>query len=182
MGIGSHPYVKLGIVPPEDMLYQFLDTNGDGSGTDDAGGVDGSVSGGVLFYIEAPSNYHYIISRLIITLEDAGNFVAGGFGAEAALSEGQHYSVHNPSGTEVLDLTDGKNITANANFSSFMYDVSYLSFGTGNNFLSARWSMFRAGPKGLWLPPGYRLHNRINDNLSGIVSYQTHVQGFRIPA
>lgn len=157
----------------------FLDTNGDGTGEKSAIGDYSPVgSGQTSFFLQPASGTVCRISRLIIQIEDnSAIFSAENYGGIASpLSSGIQIFV--PINGTSSDLTDGLPIKANAHWGRFCYDINFSSFGTGNNFLSARWTFAKAETFiRLVGDLNQRLEIVLNDDLSDLVSHTFLVQG-----
>jgi hypothetical protein len=164
----------------EDLLYRFLDTVGDGSGTKNAVG-DYSAGTGTptSFKIVPPSGELYTLSRVIVQIRDSGLISAEGYGGLAALTNGVELRVRDGAGT-VLDLVNGLPVKSNAGWGSFCYDVALTEFGAGDNFVQVRWTFSKSG-KALELngDEGEYLEAYLSDDLTGLVGHTFQVQGFK---
>lgn len=100
-------------VLPEDMIYRFLDTTGDGTGTTQA---TGDYSGAAEdFLITAPSGYEYVLHRMIVKVEDGNSgFAADAYGSLTELTNGVRVRVYNAGGAVALALDGGIAIKSNA--------------------------------------------------------------------
>jgi hypothetical protein len=162
---------------PADMIFRFLDTTGDGSGTKNAN-VNGSVTP-VIFRINAPTGYEYIIPRMLVKIEDASaSFSAENYGAISTLANGITLAIHDENGDSILDLLDGLTIKSNVNWARYAFDNEFSNFGNGNVFLRVRWSFFLSGSP-LVIRPGHSLRATIRDDLTGLVGHYFQVQGRR---
>ena len=150
----------------------ILDTVGDGTGTKNA---VGDYSGAVQDFCRViPDNERMSVYRLVIHIEDTGNFLAGGYGAGAALTNGIHISY--TQGPLVVDFDDGVETKTNAGWSRMAYDVTDHTFGSGNNYLAVRLSFDKMGSP-IILGAGDRFNVELNDNLTGIVAHYFTIQG-----
>ena len=160
----------------DNHIFQFLSTNGDGTGTVNANGDYSSTEGE--FYIAPPSGYHYNITRMLVFVEDSANFSSDEYGnLNTALTNGVRVVVKEH-GTEILDLTAGDSIKTNAQWSQYCYDAQSISFGSGNDFLAVRWTFAKSGSP-VYVSPNQRLSVLLNDNLTGLVTHTFMVQGYR---
>lgn len=158
-------------------LYRHLETTGDGTGSKDAN-VDGS-STPVDFLIQPPAGEVYVLNRLLIYIEDTGNFRAGHYGVlGGALSNGVTLKVTDSSDVEILDLTANDPVTTNGGWGENSYDVDVKAWGSGNEILLARWT-FAASGRPLILKDQQKFKITINDNLTGLVKHHFHVQGYK---
>ena len=166
--------MERGYVP--SPIFRYLDTNGDGSGTKDSAG--NYAAGAEIFYIQPTGRIR--IYRMIIRIEDASGFDAGGYGSitpTAALTNGIIIRLQNDAGT-LVDLTNGLPIKTNSQWANLCYDATLLSFGTGNDSLVIRWTFSRSGEP-FYLDGGKneRLEVVINDDLSTVAAQYFMVQG-----
>lgn len=166
-----------GIVLVQDSLFRFLDTNGDGTGTKSA---NGNYAGAAEeFYIQPPSDEIYIINRMIIHIRDTTVPDAATYGNGITLTNGITVKVKSGT-TDILDITDGIPIKSNAEWGTRGYDVDLKNWGTGDEFIQARWSFFKAGhPIILNGLHGHKLVVTVNDDLSGLNEHLFNVQGHR---
>lgn len=154
------------------QLFQFLDTVGDGTGDKNA---ISDYSSGQNFLLTCPANVSFIeLYRGIVYIEDSGNFSSAGYGNLSGLSNGIEARLEKIG--ETIDLTDGQPIKTNAEWSKICYDVNYVSFGSGNNALSVRWTFARAGAP-FKLYPGESLVFYLSDDLTGLVQHTFFIQG-----
>lgn len=159
-------------------LYRFLDTDGDGTGTKNAiGDYSDTGDGETIFYIAPPENQVYEIARILPSVKDAGSFDSGNYGNGISLSNGVVIRVSDADGV-LVDLTDGNPIITNADWATLCYDVDISSFGSGNEYLHARWTFSKAGqPIKLYGDAGHKLEVVLHDDFSDLVSHYFMVQG-----
>lgn len=163
-------------VLPEDMLYRFLDTVGDGSGDTNA---TGDYSTPEEFLITAPTGYEYVLHRMIVKIQDAATgFVAESYGGLGELTNGMLLRVHDAEDAVVLDLTAGVPVQSNVHWARYCYDATLDGFGSGDDFFLIRWTFANSGNP-LVLPPGYSLRLLLRDNLTGLNGHRFHIQGYR---
>ena len=157
------------------LLFRFLDTNGDGTGTKNA---NGSYAAGVEFYIQPPSWECYRLERMIVSITDGGPLSADKYGGlGAALTNGVEVYTANASGT-LVDMTDAVPITTNAAWARQCYDLDADTFGSGDDYVSVRWTFSKAGyPVVLDGSKSERFVVKLNDDLTGITSQYFQVQG-----
>ncbi len=169
--------VQYATIPVEDILFRYLDTNGDGTG--DVNGNGNYSSSATEFKITTPANEIYELHRMLVQIRDSGALSADDYGNVAELSNGVSVYVKNASGDIVNTLTDTITVKSNSDWSRQCYDVNVDDYGNGNNFVSVRWTFANTGSR-LRLPAGYSFNVLLNDNLSGLVSHYFQVQGFTI--
>ncbi len=163
-----------------ELLFRYLDTVGDGSGTKNA--VGDYSSSATKFLIKPPSDETFIIERLIVSVEDGGSFDAAKYGNGITLTNGMH--VHEEvNGVQKLDLIDaggGQTIKTNADWGALCYDADVKTWGTGNQVLLVRWTFSKAGaPVRLDGAIGEELTITLNDDFSALVDHRFMAQGTR---
>jgi hypothetical protein len=161
------------------ILIRYLDTNGSGAGTKNAvGEYHDAGNGAEIFYIQPPPGAVYRIARLLPFVEDQGTFDSGSYGNGITLTNGISIRVQNDSGT-IVDLLDGLPIKLNTHWARICYDMSISSFGTGNEYLHARWTFAKSGQMiRLVGDNNERLEVVLNDDFSDLVSQYFMVQGY----
>ncbi len=131
------------------------------------------------FKIQPPKNESWIISRLLVTIEDFGTFDAAEYGNGIMLTNGIRVAT-NQSGRET-NITNGANVMSNAHWARFSYDTTPIDFGTGNNFLAVRWTFSKSGT---WIKLDGSTNDSINvilrDDFSGLVTHTFNFQGFQV--
>lgn len=159
-----------------NLVFRYLDTNGDGTGTKNANG-DYSVTPG-RFYVQNANDKGMCVSRLIVHIQDAQNFSADNYGNLAsALTNGVSVNAKDHVDNVLLDLTDGLPVKSNADWGRLCYDTINVSYGSGNDFVQVRWTFSKAG-KFLSLAKDESLNVDLNDDLSGLVGHYFMVQGY----
>jgi len=169
----------------EDMIFQFLSTNGDGTGDINAIGDYSSVQGE--FYISPPSGQPvrwwkingYKIYRMLVFIQAIGPLSADQYGNLKSLQNGIKAVVKDDSDNEILDLTAGQPVKTNAQWAQHCYDSSLSGYGSGNEFVQARWTFEKSGNP-ILLKEGYRLSVLIDDDLTETISHTFVVQGERL--
>ena len=154
-------------------ICQFLDTNGDGTGTTN---VNGNYSGAADdFYYQAPAGKIVELHRMIIGIEDTSGATATKYGNIAALSVGIDINIKEEDDDLILNLTPAK-IKTNAWWGGYCYDVDLKTWGSGNELLVVRWTFSKSG-KPIKLPAGSKLVVTVNDDLTGLINHNFLVQG-----
>jgi hypothetical protein len=161
---------------PKSMVG-LLGTGGLNTGTTD---FTGDFSTPDTAYVEATSTTGVIqIQRMIIQLEDSNNSMTmATFGGITALTNGIAIDVVDADGNSWIDLTP---VTwkSNSDIAGSMYDVRIETVGSGNDALHARWTYANnLGPKGIYLPVGWKLEMTLQDDYTGLVKQKYTVQGF----
>lgn len=159
------------------IINQYLTLNGDGTGTRNANG-NYSVTPDI-FYIQPPTGHKYEIARMLVFIRDTGNFSADGYGANGVLTNGVSVKLVNDSGV-ITDYMNGHPLKSNAEWGQVCYDVQYISFGAGDNFVCVRWTFAKSGaPISLDGRNNERLEIELSDDFTGIVEQTFMVQGVR---
>ena len=122
----------------------------------------------------------WVISRLLVTVEDSGSFDSGNYGNGVVLTNGISVQVWDGSNVD-LDLTDSHPIKTNVDYAHFCYDVAISSFGVGNEYLNARWTFAKAG-KGILLDGDAteRIAVALHDDFTGLVDHHFLIQGYEV--
>ena len=166
------PYVRL------------LTTTGDGVTGDSE--MTGDYSGAPAeFYLQGPtrdeSEYGAVISRVLIYVEDSGAFDAAKYGNGVTLTNGITLE-HRTSDDVLISSFTPNPVKSNGDWASLAFDAQVQSWGTGNEFLTVRYTFakFSGGDDpGLLLDDGEKLVCTVNDDLSGLVAHRITAQGHR---
>jgi len=164
--------------PQKKMISRYADTVGNGTGTTNFNGdYSGAEEQAIL---AAGGKEDYVISRLIVSVEDTSSMQAQEYGnLAAALGTGIEVKHFASDGTTVLnDLTDGVPIKTNAQWGALCYDADVKTWGAGNEMLLVRWTFAKAGQAGIHLDEGQSLRVLLNDDLRGLLSHRFMFQGF----
>lgn len=156
--------------PVNEGIWQYADTNGDGTGTKEA--IGNYSLGEGIFFITPPAGQIYRINRMLISIEDGVNSVRWDrYGGQAALGTGVVVRMRRGS-TLVKEFTNGIPVTKNALWGANCYDAEAKVVGGGNDFFQARWTFGKSGtPVRLVGDEGDKLEVVFNDNLSAITSH-----------
>jgi len=121
-----------------------------------------------------------VVVRLIVHVEDTGNFTDTTYGAIAALDPGCLLRVKSSTDTTTTDLLDGSTITGTYEWARFCYDVNLLTPSAGGKTLSVRWTFgkYAGAAGGLILEPTDALEFVIQDNLSALTEHTIMAEGF----
>ena len=118
------------------------------------------------------------VHRLIIYIQDTGNFSVSTYGNGVILTNGIRVVVRDANDALLGALDGGEPIKSNADWSSLCYDINYLSFGTGDNALAVRWTFERAGaPIRIDGTEGHYLSVELNDSFLALTDHTFNVQG-----
>jgi hypothetical protein len=156
---------------------RFLDTNGDGTGTNDAVGDYSEVA--QEFYIECPADESFFIARMIVAVGDTTVMQAQEYGnLGSALGVGVAIDYRDDAGVVFQTLTNGFPIKTNAGWGQMCYDADVKAWGAGNELLLVRWTFERHG-HGVDLDPGHKFVVTLNDDFEGLLSHTFAVEGTR---
>lgn len=165
----------------ENRISQFLDTTGDGTGTENAN-VDGS-STPVIFKIQPAQGEVFQLNRMLVHIEDSGTFQSDTYGAilAAAISTGVQVQVRLTSDDSVIqDLTNGVPVESNQQWGRFCYDTRLDSYiGGGNDHVHVRWTFERDGAP-IILDETMYFCIIINDDFTGLVEHYFRITGDRL--
>lgn len=156
-------------------VYQYLDSNGDGSGTINL--VGNYASAAAEFYYTNP-NHTVQIERMIVMVEDTGNMSGDYYGSTAsALTNGIKLQVRDNNGNILTDIMAGAPILTNNDWQGKCHDLILpIWAAAGNKNYSVRWTFSKSG-KPIVLAPDWRLSLILNDDLTGLVKHRYQVQG-----
>ncbi len=168
--------------PAEDALISTR-LSQDGAGV--TFNANGDYSGAAVYWeIRPGSGNRQRIRRLLWTTEDAGTFDTGDYGNSITLTNGitlEHVRGTGASPTVLATLTPDPIIT-NADISRYCYDVRVDSYGTGNQFLAARWTLAKMRDDGIILDGNQddALRFTLNDSFVGLVYHGWLAQGCEV--
>jgi hypothetical protein len=153
------------------LLFQLLDTVGDGSGSTD-GAVDAS-SVDVDLKLTVPANRVYSVEELVISIEDNAAIVDDGYGAIAAggLTEGCLLRVKDAAGTVLKDLLAGLTMKRTMDWNQL---VTRLIKSAGTNFAYYIHIEFQTP---IVLAQGHYLELTLQDDCSSLVAHQALAMG-----
>lgn len=152
-------------------FYQYLDTNGNGTGTTNAIGNYATTADD--FYYTA-TEYCYL-NRLSLSIEDAGNFDADKYGNGIELTNGIQVLVE-LAGTEYR-IDGGISIKNNANWARYCFEAEVKAWGIGNTFLIAQKFFEDLNGIPFVLEAGDKFIIRLNDDFTGLIGHRFLLQG-----
>lgn len=151
-------------------VFRFLRN----SGTNNAS-VNGAPSP-VNFRWAAPRRC--TIERMIVKIQSQGPLRASSYGSiDGPLLNGVRIGVL--SNGDRFDLLDGDSIKANADWSKVCHDVVPFTFGSGDRYISVRWTFSKTGAP-LKLDAGDVMLTQIRDDLRALVDHTFMVQGIYV--
>jgi hypothetical protein len=161
---------------PENNLYQFLDTNGDESGTTDALGDHSGAADD--YYIQPPSTEVYELARLIIFIQSTTVLASGKYGDQAALTNGIKVIIEN-NGTEIL--LNKVAVKTHDDWAGICFNSENLNYGNvAGKSVAIRWSFFKA-ERNIYLNGANsdKFILRLNDDFSNLVHHRFFMQGVK---
>jgi len=158
----------------QDFIAQYLDTDGDDTGTKNAIGDYSSTAD--IFYFEPTRRAE--IARMVIHIRDDGSWRHERYGGiSGGLTNGVRIRVSDDDGV-VINLDGGVAIKTNASWGRVCYDVRIDTVGAGQTMLSSRWTFMKSGiPIALDPDRGEKLEVVLNDDLSALEEHYFMVQG-----
>lgn len=119
------------------------------------------------------------IHRMIISISDSGAFASGGYGAIVGpLTNGVEIFVDRDSDDKRLYTLTDIPILTNGQWSSLCYDAKLSTYGSGDGWLSMRFSFDKfGGPIILRGDYGERFGIGLSDDFSGLTGHFFMVQG-----
>ena len=161
----------------KNLITRVLDTVGDGTGTIEA---TGNYSAAVEeFFIQPAATEVIRLSRLLISVEDSGNFDAAKYGNGITLSNGIKVICYNGETDTESSHTGQLSVMHNADWGSYCYDVDVKTWGIGNEVLLARWTFQKSGQYlRLRGSVGDKFIIRLEDDFTDLVEHKFIVQGY----
>lgn len=161
---------------PRKPLYEYLDSVGDGTGWFDAVSDHSGVSQSL--WIVPPAGTIYRVFRILPYLRDTGSLDADGYGNGGALANGiaLDFQIRGQAGS----VTGRHPIKTNSEWAQICHDVRALTFGVGDETLTARLSFWKAGVD-LELDGNQSDYLRVvlNDDFTFLNEHTFHVQGYQ---
>lgn len=117
------------------------------------------------------------IHRLLISIEDAGNFDSAAFGNGITLTNGIEIKHFDAAGAVITDFTGGLFLKTNGHLGRLFYDIDLVNFGVGNQILNGRFTFAKSGSP-CKLKNGERIGVIFRDDFTGVVSHTYMIQGW----
>lgn len=150
------------------LLTQYLDLDGDGTGTTNAVGDYTTPDD---FYLEvqtdAPSPILDIYT-LLVTIKDATGFTAEKYGDLTALTNG--ITLDHKDGAAVIHDFTPVAIKTNGDWLSYVYDSKVILWGAANDILTVKWDFTEKTGRPLRLIEGESLVATLSDNMTGLIT------------
>ena len=165
-------------MPNSKLFSEFLSINGE----DNTHSITNANATLTTFSIAPAAGKVLELNRILITVQDSGVIDATDYGAIAGgLTNGMTLSVHDADGLKYLLTDSHKPIKTNVDWGAYCYDVEDKSWGTGDNFLVARWTFAKSGkPVYLRGDRSERLVLETADTMSALVEHLVLAQGYYI--
>jgi hypothetical protein len=163
-------------MPNYTIFSRVLDSEGDGTGQKNARGNYAGSNASMMLKPASGTVFH--LTRMLVYIRDTGSFDAEDYGNGITLTAGIEVFIKDANGT-IVNLTDSVPIMNNGSWSRICYDVNQESYGTGDEYLAARWTFAKAGQEiSLDGSKGEYLEVQLRDNLSNLVEHRFTVQGY----
>lgn len=159
------------------LNLQFLDVNGDGTGSIDMN-IDGSVVP-VDFRLLCPPGRTLYLEDVSVFIQDEGNFAAAGYGGIATLAVGTSLGIKTTSGM-IVDVTDQLPIRSNSDWLAYAFKTESYDFSAGQSVLSFNYNLNSSG-RPLVLGPGMEWFATVNDDLSALTAHRIRVSYIEVP-
>jgi hypothetical protein len=162
--------------PQKTIICRPADIVGDGTGSINMN-VNGSVTP-VIFRIKPSPTEVYRLAWWMLTIEDTGSFDSSGWGNNSGvpLTNG---IIFQKSVNGVLTQLFNCEIKSHIDLASMVVDFNYYAFGTGNEFVTARWKVTDTGQYfRLDGANNEELQIVIRDNLTHLVSQRVRMSGY----
>ena len=165
------------VSPYKESIYRYLDSNGDGTGSNNANLDFGSSPD--VFYIQPAENQIFYLNRMIVSVGDGAGMQAEEYGnLGSALTNGITVCVVDDGGI-ALQLCGGIPVKTNAGWGRICFDVELKTWGAGDELLVVRWTFAKAGyPIRLIGSKNERLEVSFSDNMTGLLSHYYLVEGW----
>lgn len=168
-----------GTAHPTEVYFKFFrHASGATGGSTDNMNPNASIGTPTLYELVAPAGITVAISRVNFLIKDL-NCSIGKFGGLSALTNGVKVESINAAGTVEVDFLDGTTLKTNEDFDLLAgIDVPGIDNTVAVDAVPVRWTLKRGlDDQALLLVPGSFLRITIQDNLSGLVSFQAMAQG-----
>ena len=131
------------------------------------------------FYLAPAPGEVYRIARMLVFVEDTKIIAAQYGNISGGLAVGVKLTVEDSIGTVLNDFMDGGAVNNSAEWAEYCYDAELKAWGTGNEFLTVRWTFTKGGVYiRLVGDDDERLVITLNDDLTGLDSHEFIVQGY----
>lgn len=152
--------------------------------TEDGLGVNFNANGDYstvnkTFSAAPPEHETWYISRIMIYVQDTGNFDAVLYGNDVTMVNGYH-SWHTHKGHDHILVPAEIGIKSTGDLAANMFGIQHESFGTGDEWLAAPFIFENiGGPVVLNGDEGETFNVKFRDNLSGLNKHYFTLQGYK---
>ncbi len=131
-----------------------------------------------LFSAQAPltGRLNFSVARMLIYVQDTGSFDAEKYGNNITVTNGIEIYTANAAG-EVMDPLTPEPIRTSGDWASIAYDTQFVGVGTGDEYMSTRWTFSKFVEGGLTLEDGEQLVVKLNDDFTGLNAHRFTIQG-----
>jgi len=162
--------------PQKNLFFRYADVVGDGTGNANA---NGNYVTPTDFKVVPGAGQILRIARFILMVEDSGSFDSGYYGNGLTLTNGLKPYVERNGVRQYIVSGGQPPILTSGDVAGFCHDLDLRSWGSGNQFLTARWTLTKAGQF-------LRLDGdnndewgvELQDDFSGLVKHRFMVQGY----
>lgn len=158
-------------LPPENFVFEFVKNGAEHNMIQDYSSTEG------IFKFQPGSDEVFLVSRMIITIKDAGSIDADNYGNGVTLTNGIVIRAADDSGV-LKDITAGVPIKTNGEWATRCYDVKDVQWGAGDNYISGRWTLAKNGAlMKLDGSKNARIEVVLNDDFSGLTGHTIQLHG-----
>ncbi len=141
--------------------------------------IDGSSSD-QLFGIRPTASQLFVLSEIVIAIEDTGAMTPALFGFITELVNGVKLQVLDTDSAVLYDLFNGEPIKANKDQPKFFSDVAVHSWGSGNEIIVGTFDLSKSGsPLAINGADSETLVATVQDDLTALVDMSMLVKGYR---
>ncbi len=154
----------------------------DGLGINDNANGDYSATGvgATTFSAGPPANDVWYMSRIMVYVQDTGNFDATLYGNAIVMTNGYH-SWHTHEGHDHVLVPASVGVKTTGDLAANMFNIQHEAFGTGDEWLAAPFVFEEVGgPVVLNGDAGDTFNVEFRDDLSGLNKHHFTLQGYAI--
>lgn len=133
-------------------------------------------------YVLAPSaNEVYLITRMIVMLEDTSPVDAAKYGNNITLTNGITVQIEDDSSVLNQLIPTYAPIKTNADWGTMCHDADLKDWGVGNDVLTVRWTFAKGGVEGLRLSgrQNQKFVMTLHDDFTGLIEHHAFLQGYK---
>ena len=164
-----------------DALPLVIHFSHDGGTTDNYIG-DYSGEAAVEAVCQPPAGERWVISRMIIYIEDTGNPTLSTYGNIAELDPGIRFGLRDDDGV-LAYLDGGEAITDNGHWARLMYDWTHQTWSAVNYYMVGRYTFSKFVPGGIPLhgddPLNQRLFLSFSEDFTGLIKHEYYAEGYK---